>query len=40
MAESVPDKSIISEVAFAYLDACYAMPIAIEQKEGDENLET
>uniref|UniRef100_A0A915BA25 sphinganine-1-phosphate aldolase n=1 Tax=Parascaris univalens TaxID=6257 RepID=A0A915BA25_PARUN len=40
MAETVPDKSIISEVAFAYLDACYAMPTAVEEKESDEKLET
>ncbi|VDM38169.1 unnamed protein product [Toxocara canis] len=36
MAESVPDKSIINEVAFAYLDACYAMPIAAENAQLDD----
>ncbi|MFH4982832.1 hypothetical protein AB6A40_009541 [Gnathostoma spinigerum] len=34
MAASIPDKSVVNEVAFSFLDACYAMPA---KKSNDDN---
>lgn len=30
MAAQIPDKTLIDEVAFMYLDSCYSMPKKIE----------
>jgi hypothetical protein len=40
MAAKIPDKTVVEEVAYLYLDACYSMPTnATENEEKEENTE-